>query len=92
MNGLFMSFFNSHILEWLNHYNATVWMTIDSLWVSVLTIGLSVPVIELLDRWLPQFIGRPQEDGKVFKAFKPLELRFLGDLYKRLAQKLGKVR
>ena len=91
MNGLFMSFFNSHILAWLNHYDSTAWMTFDSIWVSVLTIALSVPAIELLNRYLPQFIGRPQADGPWLKAFKPFELRLLDEIYKKITQKFGTI-
>ena len=91
MNGLFMSFFNSHILAWLNHYDSTAWMAFDSIWVSVLTIALSVPAIELLNRYLPQFIGRPQADGPWLKAFKPFELRLLNEVYEKITQKLGAI-
>lgn len=91
MNGLFMSFFNSHILAFLDHYDSAAWVIFDSIWVSALTIALSVPVIELLNRYLPQLIGRPQEDGPLLKAFKPLEFRWLAIFLGKLSQKLGSI-
>ena len=92
MNGLFMSFFNSHIIDWLQHQESTAWVTFDSIWVSVLTIALSVPVIELLNRWLPQLIGRPQDDGPLLKSIPPFEFRFLRQIVDRFSEKLGPIR
>ena len=91
MNGLFMSFFNSHIIDLLRHYESTAWVTFDSAWVSVLTILLSVPVIDFLNRWLPQLIGRPQEDGPLLNSIPPFEFRFLRQVVDRLSGKLGPI-
>ena len=87
MNGHFMSFFNSHIIDWLQHYDSTAWVTFDSLWVSVLTIALSVPFIELINRWLPQLVGFPQKEGPLLKAFPPIEFRFWGEVVEKLSVK-----
>lgn len=92
MNGLFMSFFNSHIMDWLKHYDSAGWVIFDSIWLSLATITISIPVIELLNRYLPQFIGRPQVDGPILKAFAPLEFHFLGKLVEKLSSKLGAIR
>ena len=92
MNGLFMSFFNSHIVDWLQHHESTAWVTFDSFWVSILTIALSVPVIEILNRWLPQLVGQPQKDGPILKAFKPFEFRVFEVIMEKFSAKLGSIR
>ena len=94
-NGLFMSFFNSHIIDWLGqfgHHQSTFWVSFDSVWISILTIGLSVPIIELLNKWTPQLVGFPQADGPLLKAFAPLEFRFLRDIFENISQKLGSIK
>ena len=92
MNGLFMSFFNSHIIDWLQHYESTGWVTFDSFWISILTIAISVPAIELLNRWVPQFVGRPQQEGPLLKGFPTFEFNLWRNLVERLSEKLGAIR
>jgi fucose 4-O-acetylase-like acetyltransferase len=91
-NGLFIEFFNHHLIRWLDHYDSTAWVTFDSLWISVLTIGLSVPVIELLDRWVPQLVGRPQVDGPLLRGFPLPQFRFLTKFFEGISRLLGNIR
>ena len=91
-NGLFISFFNSHIITWLGHHNSTTWVTIDSLWISALTIGLSIPVIEILNKWLPQLVGKLQFNGPILKAFSPPQLLFLKESFSRISHSLGNIK
>lgn len=91
-NSLFMSFFNSHIVGWLGHQASTALVIFDSLWISVLTIGLSVPVIEILNRWLPQWVGKPQVDGPIIKKISPPQFLFLRKNFETLSQKMGRIK
>jgi fucose 4-O-acetylase-like acetyltransferase len=91
-NGLFVSFFNSHIVSWLNHYENTNLVIFDSVWVSLLTIGISVPVIKILNRWLPQWVGRPQADGPLLKAISPPEFVFLKKTVQKISQGTGNIK
>jgi len=91
-NGLFLSFFNSHILNWLGHYESTTWIILDSLWISVLSIGLSVPIIEILNRWLPQLVGRPQANGPILNKFLPPQYLFLRKKFNWITIKMGKIK
>jgi len=90
-NGLFVSFFNSHIVRWLGHYNSTAWVIFDSLWISLLTIGLSIPIIEILNKWVPQLLGKVQVDGPILKAMAPPEFTVAKKVFYRLSQKLGNI-
>ena len=90
-NGLFTTFFNSHIVRWLNHYDSTNLVMFDGVWISVLTIGLSVPVCMLLTRWVPQLIGNPQIDGPILKAFPPPQFHFIREFFSGLSKKSGDI-
>ena len=91
-NGLFMSFFNAHIVSWLGHQKSTAWVTFDSIWISILTIGLSVPIIEILNRWVPQLLGKPQAQGPIFNAISPPRFLFLREKYNLISEKLGSIK
>lgn len=91
-NGLFVSFFNSHIISWLDHYNNLGLVIFDSIWISVLTIGLSVPVIVILNRWLPQLAGKPQMDGPMLNNFSPPRFLFLRNNINKLSLKMGGIK
>jgi len=91
-NGLFMAFFNPHVIQWLDHYGSTTWVTFDSLWISALTIGLSIPIIELLNKWVPQLVGKPQVDGPLLKAFPPPQFRIPTIFFNKISQFMGNIR
>ena len=91
-NGLFMAVFYPHIINWLDHYESTFWVTFDSLWISVLTIGLSIPIIELLNRWVPQLIGKPQVDGPLLKAFPLPQFRILRIPFQKIYLLMGNIK
>jgi len=91
-NSLFMSFFNSHIVGWLGHQGSTTLVTFDSIWISVLTIGLSVPVIEFLNKRLPQLVGKPQVDGPILNMISPPQFLYLRKNFEKLSQKAGMIR
>jgi len=86
-----MSFFNSHIVGWLGHQESTALVIFDSLWIAVLTIGLSVPVIEILNRLLPQLVGKPQVDGPILNMISPPQFLFLRKNFEILSQKMGRI-
>jgi len=91
-NGMFISFFNSHIVSWLGHQQSTAWMTFDAFWISALTIGLSVPIIEVLNKWVPQLLGKPQVQGPILNAISPPQFVYLREKYNWLSQKLGNIK
>ena len=91
-NGFFMSFFNSHAISWLGHQESTFWVTFNALWLSVLTIGLSVPMIEVLNKWVPQLLGKPQIEGPILKAISPPQFLFLREKFDLLSEKLGNIK
>jgi acyltransferase len=91
-NGLFISFFNTHILDWLDHYDNVGMVFLDSVWISALSIILSIPLIEILNRWLPQLVGKPQVDGPVLKAFPPPKFLFLRRNFEKALDYLGSIK
>lgn len=91
-NGLFISFFNSHIIDWLGHYQSTAWVTFDSFWISLLTIGLSIPIINALNKWVPQWVGQPQADGPILKAISPPQFHSLRTFFDKVSLLLGNIK
>lgn len=91
-NGLFMSFFNSHVMDWVGHYDSTLWVTVESLLLSILTMLMSVPVINILNKWLPQLVGKPQAEGPLLKAFPLANTRAFEKKWKRFLDAFGTIR
>ncbi|HBX69937.1 MAG TPA: hypothetical protein DEH25_11330 [Chloroflexi bacterium] len=70
MNGIFHTFVNIHIATKVNNLESVWVITGISLSGSILSILLSVPVIFLLNRYLPQLVGRPQQKGPWLPALE----------------------
>lgn len=62
-NGFFFAFFNEWIAQAVpapaGHLPLFAWCAL----VSALSIAVSLPAVHLLDRWLPQLVGRPRQAG-----------------------------
>lgn len=91
-NGLFMSFFNAHAMDWLGHYDSTRLMILDSILLSMFTMLLSVPVILLLNKWLPQLVGKPSVDGPILKAFPAPDARIFAERWNTFLTVFGNIR
>ncbi|MBT3323345.1 MAG: acyltransferase family protein [Anaerolineae bacterium] len=90
-NGLFISFFNSHLLDFLGHHDSTTWVVLEGVFISIITIGLSVPVIEILNKWFPQLLGKPHIDGPILKSISPPTLSFFRKIFDKISEVLGEI-
>ncbi len=63
LNGLFHSFVNLHICTKVEDINSIWVITIVSVSVSVLSILFCVPLIWSLNKYVPQLVGKPLQNG-----------------------------
>jgi acyltransferase len=65
LNGLFHAFINLHFATKIKNIDSVYWITGASFGFSVLTILLSVPAIWILNKVLPQLVGKPYREGPI---------------------------
>ncbi len=69
LNGLFHEFVNLHICTKINHLNSVWVITTVSLSVSILSILFCVPFILALNKFAPQLVGNPLQEGPLLPSF-----------------------
>lgn len=62
-SGVFHTFINPWLVNYLTGLDSWLWLTVTSTGLSLVSIALSLPVVWLLDRYLPQLVGKPQQVG-----------------------------
>ncbi len=84
LNGIFFSFINKH-LGALFLDNGNWWqITLYALLVSVLSLLVCYPVINLLNKYIPQLVGRSRQNGPLLPNLESLSWRAM--LRKKLKQ------
>lgn len=70
MNGVFYHFMNKPLAAWVaENLPAAGWSVfLGASCVTVVSLGLCLPVFALANHWLPQLIGRPCEQGPVIPS------------------------
>ena len=68
INGFFLHFVNPYLATLLNHLDSAIWVTGYSTLISVVSILVSVPFIFLLNKYLPQLVGRPYQQGPLLPS------------------------
>lgn len=71
-NGYFLQFVYPHLAEILPMLDNRVLVTLYGLTFSILSILLSVPLIFFLNRYFPQLVGYPKQDGPLLPAITTL--------------------
>lgn len=66
MNGLFFNFVNIHIVTKIKNIDDFFVITGVSGLFSVFSILVSVPIIWVLNKYVPQLVGKPQQEGPLF--------------------------
>jgi fucose 4-O-acetylase-like acetyltransferase len=61
--GLFHNFFNIHIVTKLGFVDSIWGITLFSALIMVINLLLSLPIIFLLNKYLPQLVGKPHQEG-----------------------------
>ncbi|NJN43923.1 MAG: hypothetical protein HC806_03790 [Anaerolineae bacterium] len=71
LNGLFHAFINLHVTTKIKDLESILWITGVSLGLSLLSMLVSVPVIWMLNKYLPQLIGKPNREGPLLPRLEP---------------------
>lgn len=61
--GIFHSFINPYLANRLNNLDSFLWVTLTSLILAVASIALSLPFVWFLNKFTPQFVGKPFQEG-----------------------------
>ncbi|WP_339755620.1 acyltransferase family protein [uncultured Winogradskyella sp.] len=84
LNGIFYAFINKH-LGALFLENGNWWqITFYALFVSVLSLLVCYPIINLFNKYIPQLLGRPKQSGPLLPDLESLNWRAM--LRKKLNQ------
>jgi acyltransferase len=67
-NGIFHNFINPYLVDILNFQDSAFQVTWVSLLITVISLALSLPFVWCLERYLPQFIGKPDQKSFWFQA------------------------
>jgi hypothetical protein len=67
-SGLFHEFFNPILLRFLPIPDTTLGVTLSSLAITLVSLTVSLPVVRLVNRYLPQLVGRPYREGPLLPA------------------------
>lgn len=67
LNGAFYHFTNDPLARWIHPYLAAdgILVFVYGVLVSGLSLGLTIPVFIVCNRWIPQLIGRPGTEGPI---------------------------
>ncbi|MEA2008503.1 MAG: hypothetical protein U9O54_05240, partial [Chloroflexota bacterium] len=57
-----------------NHLDSAIWITVYNTIISIISILLSVPIIYLLNKYLPQFVGRPYQQGPLLSSLASIKV------------------
>lgn len=69
LNGIFYHFLNGYVAKW-TFIDHPVYILTNCLLVSILSMALCYPVINIFNKYVPQLFGKPFVDGPILKAFK----------------------
>ena len=70
LNGVFFHYVDPKLAHWLRLPDSSVMVTIEATLVTALSLLACAPVVQLLNRHVPQFIGRSYERGPWFPALE----------------------
>lgn len=67
LNGIFYHFFNGPFAQWFNATLPGHWWSVTGAGIAftVISMGLCIPVILWLNRFLPQLVGKPHKSGPI---------------------------
>jgi acyltransferase len=68
-NGIFHDFINIHVVTKIKNINDVFVITVASGLFSIFSILLSGPIIWLLNKYFPQLVGKPHQDGPILPNF-----------------------
>jgi acyltransferase len=85
--GVFHTFINPELVKLLGGFDSGWGLTAISLVLSLLSLVVSLPVAILLDRTLPQLVGRPLASGPWLPALDADLIAKIGQKFKRLPRK-----
>ncbi len=74
-NGFCLHFLNPYLATLCPHLDSTSWVTGYNTIVSIISILLSVPVIYLLNKYFPQLVGRPYQQGPLLPSLDSIKIR-----------------
>ncbi|MBI1423352.1 MAG: acyltransferase family protein [Gammaproteobacteria bacterium] len=69
LNGLFYTYLDPKLLSFFSPANSPLFVTLDSVVVTVLSLLLCVPIVYFMNRFVPQLIGNINVSGPVLPAF-----------------------
>jgi acyltransferase len=72
-SGIFHAFINPYLVSRLNFQDSIITVTWVSLLITVISLALSLPFAWWLERYLPQFIGKPDRESGLFRALSSLK-------------------
>ena len=61
LSGLFFHFINPKLVQWWSPPESALALTLYALVITAASLALSLPVANLLMRWVPQLLGRPDQ-------------------------------
>jgi fucose 4-O-acetylase-like acetyltransferase len=79
-SGIFHEFINPLLVRKLNNLDSTFWVTVDSLIISLVSLALSLLVVWLLDKFIPQLVGKPHQIGPWLPGLDS----FFSSIYRKL--------
>ena len=70
INGFLLHFINPYLATLYTHLDSSIWITAQSTLISAVSILLSVPFIFLLNKYLPQLVGKPYQPGPLLPSLE----------------------
>lgn len=83
LNGLFFHYIDPKLLHVLLPLNSEVSVALDALLVTALSLLFCAPAVYLLNRFVPQLIGKTRVSGPLLPAFEKRLFDFTDDAYGR---------
>lgn len=73
VSGLFHEFFNPYIVRWFEIQDVPIRVTLFSLLTSFASLAVCTPLIWLLNKYIPQLVGKPYLEGPWLPDLKRFE-------------------
>jgi acyltransferase len=90
INGVFHTFVNPHLAKLIND-QSSVEITVFSLLVTVASFTISVPIIMFFNRYVPQLIGKPHQQGPWLPKLGPIQIPLFTNFVNWMVNAFGSV-
>ncbi|OIN59505.1 acyltransferase family protein [Arsenicibacter rosenii] len=67
LNGAFFHFINSYIAKWSLTEHSWWYITFNCTLTTIISLLICVPFVTIINRYFPQFFGKPDADGPLLK-------------------------